>query len=1144
MAVHNRFSTGLPVTLMACVMIGSLLTGGRPVIAKKLASSSASTADKSAAAVDPNEEPSSPEAVEKFSEAASLQNDKKFTKAISHWQKFTKTYKRDPLAGQAHFYLGVCYLELKQHDKAAKQFEIAKKSDNNSEYIEDAYVNLGWCHYWQGLAGDRLSLAHGAVVFRDLLKKFPKTQVADQALFYTAECLYHLGKADDAIDAYAELVDQHEDSPMRPDALYALGVAQLEMERYEPASKSFSVCLDQYPSHPLKSEIELRNADALMELKKFAEAEPLFAAAASVPDSPSADHALYRQAFCATMLKKTGESAKLYAKLVNDFPQSPYVTEAMIAAGRAFYRTGDTNTATAWLDRAIEKGGTHAIEAQHWKNRIAKGEPAGDDFDDITEFRQPDKEGGPRSTLPPLDLLTNDVDSSADSDEVPPTTPVPESDATPAKTQQSSTDWTNDLPVLNGLSDTDAVHKGIAGAHKDRGKKLGDAAKRKGPQALADAIAAMKASDYTSAISIAANFQNQSPADPLVAEILAIQAESLQRDGQTKTASETYQNLFTKHGKHAAAPNWALRRATLLNQLKAYSSAVEALQPFIKRFASEEEVGAAKLQLGVAFLQLNRHQEAADALQDASVKVASSAQAAEALLKLAVAQQEMQQQEQAKATLTTIIEKFSDNASAAQANFELAELYFDAGQWEKALSLYDDVLKKTPKASVVPYCLFGKGWALLRSNQPKAAIAPLSQFIKQYASHELVPAALQTRAMCHQHAGNFIEGLVDVARILESDPVGDARSDALYVRGLCQSGMKQHKEATATLSGILKDNPGYAENDRVLYELGWIAQNRGDVQTASKWFAKLAKQYPDSPAASEAQFRVANSHFARAQYTVALPHYENAMRKIRDVKMKAECLHKLGWCQFQGRDYEAAAATFKEQLTSAADQRFSIEGKFMLAESLLNLKRYKAAMQLYEDLRGVENKTETVAAMTLLHASRCSLESRDWTTAIELAKELIADHPKSKYVRRARLQSGIALTEKRELKNAMLVYQSIVRGDEDAVGAEACYRLGQVQYKMGSYANALEQFEKIVSGFSAKELASSMAVWKPQAALAAGQSAAALARSTRRQAQRASYSAQAEKYLKYVVANYPESTAAQKANAELQRTSAAATRRR
>src|SRR6185295_6043679 len=97
---------------------------------------------------------------------------------------------------------------------------------------------------------------------------------------------------------------------------------------------------------------------------------------------------------------------------------------------------------------------------------------------------------------------------------------------------------------------------------------------------------------------------------------------------------------------------------------------------------------------------------------------------------------------------------------------------------------------------------------------------------------------------------NYSQALEDIAAFLKSDAAkGDAKSEALYVRGLCEVGVARYADAIATFKSLLAENPRYPEADKVMFELAWALTNDNAQQAAADTFARLAREYPDSPLA-------------------------------------------------------------------------------------------------------------------------------------------------------------------------------------------------------------------------------------------------------------------------------------------------------
>ena len=185
---------------------------------------------------------STPEALNHYADAANFQNNGEFALAAEEWENFLKKHAKDPLANKARHYAGVCYLQTKAFDKAAAHFEAALKADPKFELAEDAYLNLGWCRY-SAANGKPELYAKAVEAFAALVKQFDKGKYSDQAFFYLGESFYAQDMKPKAIAAYRRLVEDYQESSLRCDGLYALGVTYEEVQQFAEAGKIYDLFL-------------------------------------------------------------------------------------------------------------------------------------------------------------------------------------------------------------------------------------------------------------------------------------------------------------------------------------------------------------------------------------------------------------------------------------------------------------------------------------------------------------------------------------------------------------------------------------------------------------------------------------------------------------------------------------------------------------------------------------------------------------------------------------------------------------------------------------------------------------------------------------------------------------------------------------
>ncbi len=317
-------------------------------------------------------------ATRQYNAAAELQNRGQFDAAAQEWAKFIDTYRNDARVDVAFHHLGVCYLKAGKLDLARQCFEILVKHRPNSELIDSAYYCLGSTYFRLGRDGKPGAYAAAANAFRTVIDEYPRSKYVADALFNCGESFYHQGKRSQAVAMYERLVAEFPRHDLAASAQYALGVSLEELSRYDEAGKSYDAFLEKYPKNRLAAEVTVRRGETLLAQGQFEAAAKRFATAAGVPGFALADHATVRQAEAMVRLKKYAEAAALYDSVRAKWPKSKLVGVAGLAGGKCHYLAGNYAAARRSLEAAAAAGGDAAPEAAHWLVRtiLKQGKPA------------------------------------------------------------------------------------------------------------------------------------------------------------------------------------------------------------------------------------------------------------------------------------------------------------------------------------------------------------------------------------------------------------------------------------------------------------------------------------------------------------------------------------------------------------------------------------------------------------------------------------------------------------------------------------------------------------------------------------------------------------------------------------------------
>ncbi|HEY2411728.1 MAG TPA: tetratricopeptide repeat protein [Pirellulaceae bacterium] len=988
---------------------------------------------------------SSSAAVLAYREAANFQNNGALEVAVEEWQKFLKNFPGDPLAAKAQHYLGVCQLQLKSFAAAAEAFEAVVAKHPKFELLEETLFDLGTCQYAMARGGEAARYEAAAKAFGTLLDKYPASKHADEALFYRGEAFYAAGQKAEAIKAYVRLDTQFANSKWRAEALYALGVAEEELGDSRGAAEQYQAFLKEFGQQPRATDVKLRLAESLLKAGDAERAAKLFGELAANPLNQGGDWALVRLGYCLVKLDRAADAAAVFSSVPEKLPDSKYVAEATLLAGRLFYRADKLDEASKWLIRAMQLPGHEAAEAAHWLCRILlkRGE--------AKKAAEIGKEEAVRHGDAPfaVNLRLDQADALYEM---------------PERREEA-------LALYAKLVDDHPQHELAA-------------------QALyGAAFTALKLMRYEEALQYAERFLKAYAASDFRADVEYVAAECNLQLRNYDAAGAQYRKLLSESPKHADADAWRLRVGLISYLKKDYQGAITDLSPVAAGLKSAEARAEALFLVGASQFHENRFAEAKQSLRESVAASAKWRQADETLLLLA--------RTEAKAGDTTLA---IDHARRFLAEYPMSklldEIHYRLGEWnaaagdsEGAVREYGIVAAKFADSSFAPYALEGKAWAEYKQKDFAAGRATFSQLIETFPQHALVGDARYGRALCCRQLGDFAAAVADLDVVLRSSPEAERRADALFERGLAQVAAKDSAAAAASFEELLKANPRYASADQALYEIGWAIKSQDKQVEAAKAFERLAKDYPESPLAAEAWFHVGEDCYERKDLGEAATAYSKARAAKASGELAEKATYKLAWTEYEAVQYSAAERHFAEQLKAFPRGALAADAAFMRAECLFRLEKYEAAEALYEVALKTKPESPTARAMLLLHAGQTAAQLKKWETSAAILTQLLETQPESPLLAEANYELGWAKQNLKQLDDAQHYYEAATEQSKGTVGARARFMRGELFFAAKKYDEASKEFQRAMYGYGGEQAANETKNWQAKSGYEAGRCA-------------------------------------------------------
>ena len=1042
-------------------------------------------------------EKSSDAALNSYADAVSFHNNGAYDVAIEEWEKFLTAFEDDPLAPKAQYYLAICNLQLKEYTQAESAFQATIRKYPPFELTEDAFLNLGWCQFTRGAQDpDHLQAAVGT--FNEMLQAFPKEKGkrSDQALYYLGDALYAQGKRIAAIRAYDRLVKNHENSSLRADAIYALGVTQQELQDYPAAGIVFDLFLQEFVDQELATEVAMRKAETVLQAgivaaeagqqeeaqNFYKNAEESFALVAQVEGFALADHAIFRQAYAVAKQEDFNRAGTLFAKVARDYPVSSHAAEARISAARNYFQAEDFQQSLTWFQKTLDAEGVDMAEAAHWICRIHL------------------RHGEAEKAVQLADKILPDAKASSYFVAL----QVDQADAV--------------FEIKDRRSEAEALYAKIVADHPQHALA---------PQALYNAaFTALELKNYEAGINYCETFVAQYEENVLNADVKYLAAEchlSLQNYTQAKVFLN---ELIQNYAGHDEIDSWRVRNGFCSYLQKNYRETIESLLPHVDKLRDAETIAEAKFYLGASRFYLEEYADAIETLTASHAVDPTWRKADEALLFLSRAQRRSNAFDDARATVQSLIDNYTKSSLLDRAWYRLGEYHYAADDFEPAVLAYDKVLGSFEASAFAAYAHFGKGWAHLKLNAFEPAKAVFSTIIADFPDHSLVPEAKYARAICKRQLGEFSGAVEDVTAYLETELKMSDKSNALYERGLAEVGLKDFDAAVTTFTTLLRDHAQYASADRVLYELGWAYKAQEKERKAADQFAALAASYRDSSLAAEAFFHVGEFHYKAKEFTEAALAYRSSKERAQG-ETAEKAVYKYGWSQFRLQKFDEALVAFTEQLAEFETGDLAADGAFMKAQCLFKLTQYEEAYAAFqvadEAIQLAKDVSTQIKVLTLLRGAQSASQLEKWDESCILLNRILGEYAESVHAAEAFYERGYAHQKLDKVNEALEDYEVAATTSRGETGARARFMIGQIHFSNKAYNDAVKSFQRVMFGFGGENADAEVKPWQARSGFEAARCAEVQIKSEKVSERKAKLLNAAKKWYGFVVEKHPGS---------------------
>jgi TolA-binding protein len=243
---------------------------------------------------------------------------------------------------QVKFALGLFAYKEMNYDEAIAYFSKVP-SDRGLYYLGRCYEDTG--QYILAIQK-----------YRQVLRKFPESPLADDVAFSIAEAFYRSGQNSVAVRSYRSFIDGYPDSRFVLNARYKMACVTFREERYDETVRELNEIVSRYPGEEITGYAQYLIGDCYMHLNRTAEA--IFAWTDVVKQhqgSKVASAAMHKVIYAYTTEENFGQAIVLADEFLSQYPGDNLAPRVRVLQGYSHFQLEQYQQAIMSFQNVVDK---------------------------------------------------------------------------------------------------------------------------------------------------------------------------------------------------------------------------------------------------------------------------------------------------------------------------------------------------------------------------------------------------------------------------------------------------------------------------------------------------------------------------------------------------------------------------------------------------------------------------------------------------------------------------------------------------------------------------------------------------------------------------------------------------------------------
>ncbi|MEO0094280.1 MAG: tetratricopeptide repeat protein [candidate division WOR-3 bacterium] len=454
--------------------------------------------------------------------------------------------------------------------------------------------------------------------------------------------------------------------------------------------------------------------------------------------------------------------------------------------------------------------------------------------------------------------------------------------------------------------------------------------------------------------------------------------------------------------------------------------------------------------------------------------------------------------------------RHSDNLLAAHAGYFLGICRMNLGDGLGAVSAFQRVRSNYPNTMISSYANLQLTKALLAYGDTLQALTSSAQLATMFATGELASIGEYLTGMIYFQRKDYVNAVRFFESLLSRYPKSPLREPGATMLMFSLYNLKNFEYAVTFGSKYIKDFPDEKNEwrGRTLYFLAEAYYYLNNYSEAEKSYLTVTKEYFGIEVTPYARLGLAYSLYNQDRQREAQDIFENMSKVPYDDSSLVMAIYLgLGYTQFNQREYMKARETFEALYnTFPKDERCAVPSLFYAGMSYYNLEYYANAIESWEKLIGNFPRAKK-SAEAGFRAGDTYFKALEYEKARGLFRWVVENHPNDDFARSSQLAIAQSYYNQKSYDEAIREFQKFLdlyptadeataarkgmemcyyqkglesteamqyfveRFPQSVLAADGQYQIAQKFFDDKKYAQAMEEFIKVVVNFPSSSYA-------------------------------------------------------------------------